>query len=127
MAGADKATKRKRSGVFRVGRDNESLVQRNEEQGMVGPYSHGHGQTFESDDGGKPTKRLINSCSLGHPVGGRGVEANINVKRSSISHSKSLLRGKTFVVVPIDKAFLGKEAAIKKMEITTFDQTRMIK
>ena len=72
-------------------------------------------------------KGVINYCSLGHPVGVSRVDKNINVKRSSIYHSKYLLRGTTFVVVPIDKEFLGKEAAIEKFKIITFGQARMIK
>ena len=48
------------------------------------------------------------------------------VKRRPLSHSKSLRREKTLVVGHVDKELLGKEAAIKKFEITTFDQARMI-
>ena len=84
------------------------MVQKNKEQGEVGPYSHGHGQTFGSNDGGTLTKGVINSISLRHPGGGRGVYENINLNRSPLSHSKSLSRGKTFEVGPIDKDVLGK-------------------
>ena len=51
----------------------------------------------------------------------------MNVERRPLSHSKSLGRGETLVVRPIDKDLLGKEAAIDKLEITMFDQARMIK
>ena len=88
-------------------------MQKNVEQAKVGTYSHRHGQTFGGDDGGTFMKGVIKYFILGHPNGGRVVEENINVKRSSISHSKSLLRGTSFLVAPIDKEFLGKDAVIK--------------
>ena len=83
-------------------------MQKNKEQGEVGPYSHGHGQTFGSNDGGTLTMGVINSSSLRHSGGGSGVYKNINLKWSPLSHSKSLSRGKTFEVGPIDKEVLGK-------------------
>ena len=49
------------------------------------------------------------------------------MKRRPFSHSKSLGRGETIVVGPIDKEILGKEAAINKLKRTMFDQARMIK
>ena len=48
-------------------------------------------------------------------------------KERPLSHSKSLSRGGTLVVGPIDKELLGKEAAINKLKRTMFDQARMIK
>ena len=49
------------------------------------------------------------------------------MKRIPLSHFKSLGRGKTFVVRPIDKEIMGKEAAINKLEIMTFEQARVMK
>ena len=49
------------------------------------------------------------------------------VKRRPLSHSKSLVRRETLVMVPIDKDLLGEGAAIDKLERTKFDQARMIK
>ena len=98
--------------AFKGGQDDKSSVQKNNYEGTVGPSRHVYGQTFGSDNDGTFTKVLLNFCSLGHPGGGRGVEEKINVKRSPLSHYKSLGRGKTFVVGPIDKELLGKEAAI---------------
>ena len=49
------------------------------------------------------------------------------VQRIPLSHSNILGKGKNIMVGPIDKEHLGKEAAIKKSEITTFEQARMIK
>ena len=72
-------------------------------------------------------KGVLNSFILVHPSDGREVEENINVKRIPLSHSKYLVRGKYFVVGPIDKELLGKEAVIEKLEIMTFDQARIIK
>ena len=51
----------------------------------------------------------------------------MNMKRRPLSNSKSLGRGETLVVGPIDKELLGKEAAIDKLERTTFEKERMIK
>ena len=99
----EKSTKRKIWGEFSVGRDNESLVQKNVDQGTVGTFIHGHGKTFGGNNDGTLMKGVIKYFILGHPGGGRGVEENINVKRSSISHSKYLLRGTSFLVAPIDK------------------------
>ena len=47
--------------------------------------------------------------------------------RRPLSHSKSLGRGETLVMGPIDKDLLGEGAAIDKLERTTFEQARMIK
>ena len=49
------------------------------------------------------------------------------MNRIPLSHSKSLGRGKTLVVGTIDKELLGKETEIDKLEITKFEQARMIK
>ena len=49
------------------------------------------------------------------------------MKRIPLSHFKSLGRGETFVVGPIDKEIMGKEAAINKLEIMTFEQARLMK
>ena len=87
----------------------------------VGTSSHGHGQTSGSDDGGTLTKGVLNSRSLGHPGSSRGVEENINANRISLSHCKSLGRDKTLMVGTIDKELVGKEAVIKKLEITMFE------
>ena len=51
----------------------------------------------------------------------------MNVKRRTLSHSKSLGRRKTFVGEPIDKELLGEEAAIDKSERNTFEQASMVK
>ena len=83
------------------------MVQKNKNQGEVGPYSHGHGQTFGSKDGGTLIMRVINFISLRNPGGGRAVYKYNNLKWSPLSHSKSLSRGKTFEVGPIDKEVLG--------------------
>ena len=120
-------TRKKRWGAFKVGQDKKSSVQNNKYQGTVGPSSHDHDQNFGSDYGIKFTKGVLNYCSLGNPVCGRGVEEKINVKRTPLSQSKSLSRGKTFVVGHIDKELLGKEAAINKSERTTFAKARMRK
>ena len=73
------------------------------------------------------TKEVFNSCSFGYPASFIGTEENINVKRSPLSHSKSLSRGNCFVVGTIYKELLGKEAAIHELERTTFEKARMIK
>ena len=57
----------------------------------------------------------------------KGGEEKINVKRRPLSHSKSLGRGGTLVVGPIDKDILGKEVVFDKLEGTTFERSRMIK
>ena len=49
------------------------------------------------------------------------------MRRRPLSHYKSLGRGKTLVVGTIDKELLGKETEIDKLEITKFEQARMIK
>ena len=72
-------------------------------------------------------KGVLKYCSLGYPGGGRGLDKHINVKRRSISHYKSLLRGKTFVVAPIYKELMEKDASIDIFERMTFEQARMIK
>ena len=64
---------------------------------------------------------LIISCSIGHTGCSRGVEENINANRISLSHCKSLGRDKTLMVGTIDKELVGKEAVIKKLEITMFE------
>ena len=102
-------------------------MKKNEGQGTVGPSIHGHGQNFGSDNVVTLTKGLINSYILEYPGGGRGVEEKINLKRIPISHSKSLVRGKNFMMGPIDKELLGEKSEIKKLERTTFEQLRIIK
>ena len=57
----------------------------------------------------------------------KGGEEKMNVKRRTLSHSKSLGRRKTFVGEPIDKELLGEEAAIDKSERNTFEQASMVK
>ena len=73
---------------------------------MVGPSIHDHSQTFGRNGDGTLTKVVLNFRSLRHPGG---------------EEETSLAVG------PIDKELLRKEAAIKKLERTTFEQVRMIK
>ena len=42
------------------------------------------------------------------------------MNRIPLSNTKYLGRGKTFVVGTVDEDIMGKEATIKKLEITTF-------
>ena len=102
-------------------------MQKNKYQGTVGPSSHDHDQNFGIDDGVALKNVVLNSHRLGHPLCVRGVEEKVHVERSPLSHSKSLGRGKTFVVGPIDREILRKEVEINKLERTTFDQASMIK
>ena len=50
----------------------------------------------------------------------------MNVKRRPLSHYKSLGRGNTLVVGPIDKEILGKDTSINKFERMMFEKVRMI-
>ena len=63
------------------------------------------------------TKGVLKFCSLN----------TLAVKRRPLSHSKSLSRGESLVMGPIDKELMGNEATIEKSERTTFEQARIIK
>ena len=49
------------------------------------------------------------------------------MNRIPLLHSKSLGMGNTLVVGPIDKELLGEEVVIKKLELMSSEQARMIK